>query len=457
MNLRRTNSHSAGERGIALFVAILLLLVITVMGVALLFTASIEQTLSGTETRISKIFYAADSGIEYAAGMLNSTLNYNGSNPMPVGVSSHYPGGGAADMVVTIAPPVLLGYSHPAGLRAPVRRVGLRKRPGRRERLCPDVLGALDEDRSQQDHRRRHRRVSEAPDRSGMRKKMISRLRVLPSLLLVLLTAIPAGADDKDFLRPVGDKVPPNLLIVFGNSQTMTQTISFTGTATSTWDGDGDSPASKLGSAKRVIKQFVTDYGADYNIGLTTFSHNPNAGSIDIDQKHWIYEALDVDFPERAVRGAGRDPLALGSIRRRPLHEQDRSGLHGPVTSNPARLQRQCRRVVFRPPRERARLHLPQWKREQRHPAHPAHDDRRRVRRRLHGRHALDSRDRRHPLDRGPERVPAEGLAETGRPRRRRPAEIPARSWFATGPRWPFRRNSSTPRRPRSPVRRSGF
>lgn len=110
MNLRRTNVHSAGERGMALFVAILLLLVITVMGVALLFTASIEQTLSGTETRISKIFYAADSGIEYAAGMLNSSLTYNGG-PMPVGVSSYYPGGTTLDMMVTLAEPVLLGYS----------------------------------------------------------------------------------------------------------------------------------------------------------------------------------------------------------------------------------------------------------------------------------------------------------------------------------------------------------
>lgn len=110
MNLRRTNSHSAGERGIALFVAILMLLVVTVMGVALLFTASIEQTLSGTETRISKIFYAADSGIEYGAAMLNSTIAYNGSNPMPVGVLSHY-GGTGTELMVTIAPPVLLGYS----------------------------------------------------------------------------------------------------------------------------------------------------------------------------------------------------------------------------------------------------------------------------------------------------------------------------------------------------------
>jgi hypothetical protein len=121
--------------------------------------------------------------------------------------------------------------------------------------------------------------------------------RFFVALMLASLTARPGLADDKDFLRPIGDKVPPNLLIVFGNSQTLTQTISFTGTATSTWDGDGDSPASKLGSGKRVIKQFITDFSGDYNIGLTTFSHDPNAGSVDIDSKHWVYESLDVDFP----------------------------------------------------------------------------------------------------------------------------------------------------------------
>ena len=103
-----------GEKGMALFVALLLLLVVTVMGIALMLTASFENTLIGTETRISKIFYAADSGIEYGAGMLNSQLDYQGNppgNPMPVGVSSFYPGSPTADMEVTITPPVLLGYS----------------------------------------------------------------------------------------------------------------------------------------------------------------------------------------------------------------------------------------------------------------------------------------------------------------------------------------------------------
>jgi hypothetical protein len=110
MKLHRSVPRSGREKGMALFIAILLLLVVTVMGIALMFTASLEQTLTGTENRISKIFYAADSGIEYGAAMLNSQIVYAGG-PMPVGVSSYYPDSPAADMIVTIAPPVLLGYS----------------------------------------------------------------------------------------------------------------------------------------------------------------------------------------------------------------------------------------------------------------------------------------------------------------------------------------------------------
>jgi hypothetical protein len=98
------------ERGAALFLAILVLFILTVMGIALMFTTSIENTLAGTETKISKIFYAADSGIEYAGAML-STVGYTGG-VMPVGVSSHYPGlDQNPDMQVTIRPPVIVSYS----------------------------------------------------------------------------------------------------------------------------------------------------------------------------------------------------------------------------------------------------------------------------------------------------------------------------------------------------------
>lgn len=98
------------ERGAALFLAILVLFILTVMGIALMFTTSIEQTLAGTETKISKIFYAADSGVEYASAMLSTQVAYAGG-AMPVGVSSHYPGLSTPDMQVTISPPVILSYS----------------------------------------------------------------------------------------------------------------------------------------------------------------------------------------------------------------------------------------------------------------------------------------------------------------------------------------------------------
>lgn len=101
-------SRGHREKGAALFVAMLLLLIVTVMGIALLFTASIEQTLSSTETKISKIFYAADSGVEYATSILSSRPDYDALD-MPVGVSSHYPSVPATDMQVTISKPILMG------------------------------------------------------------------------------------------------------------------------------------------------------------------------------------------------------------------------------------------------------------------------------------------------------------------------------------------------------------
>jgi Tfp pilus tip-associated adhesin PilY1 len=99
-------------------------------------------------------------------------------------------------------------------------------------------------------------------------------------------------ADDKDLLVRTSSR--SNLMIVFGNSQTTQQPIQG---STSAWDGDADSPASKMGAAKRVLAQFVADKVGQFNFGLTTFSHNPNAGSITIVRKHWLYAPLSTDFP----------------------------------------------------------------------------------------------------------------------------------------------------------------
>src|SRR5947208_12582600 len=119
-------------------------------------------------------------------------------------------------------------------------------------------------------------------------------------LALGVISAVvqPVFGDDKDLLKS-GDAsgTPPNLYIVFGNSQTMTQTLTFTGVNFSTFDGDADSPGSKLGAGKRVIRQFVADHHTVFNIGMTAFSRPPNTGDTKIDQKHWIYAPVATDFP----------------------------------------------------------------------------------------------------------------------------------------------------------------
>src|SRR5262245_60915027 len=125
-----------------------------------------------------------------------------------------------------------------------------------------------------------------------MLRKLRQTLPAATAAALLVGLALPAAADDKDLLKRT--TAPPNLMIVFGNSQTTEQPISG---STSAWDGDADSPASKMGAAKVVVRQFVNDNHTNFNIGLTSFAHNPNAGSITIFGKHWLYTPQTVDFP----------------------------------------------------------------------------------------------------------------------------------------------------------------
>jgi len=100
------------EEGFALFLSILLWLILTILGIALLFTATTEQSLSGNETKVSKVFYAACSGVDYASARLSANDNFVGG-PMPVGLSSHYPGL-TNDIAVAVSRPINVGYTiHP--------------------------------------------------------------------------------------------------------------------------------------------------------------------------------------------------------------------------------------------------------------------------------------------------------------------------------------------------------
>ena len=102
-----------GEEGFVLFLAILVLLIVTVAGLATMLATSTDLTLSGNETKVSKVFYAADSGIGYGAAKLRTDVNYLGG-VMPVGVSSNYPNSAAGDIQVTITRPLVIGQQvHP--------------------------------------------------------------------------------------------------------------------------------------------------------------------------------------------------------------------------------------------------------------------------------------------------------------------------------------------------------
>jgi hypothetical protein len=108
--VRRSRS---GEEGFILFIAILILFVLTVAGLALMFASSSEQTLSSYQTMTSKTFYAADSGVQYATAKLASDADYVGGK-LPVGLSTHYPGAVAPDIQVTVTRPVNVGFTiHP--------------------------------------------------------------------------------------------------------------------------------------------------------------------------------------------------------------------------------------------------------------------------------------------------------------------------------------------------------
>src|SRR6266536_4740386 len=126
---------------------------------------------------------------------------------------------------------------------------------------------------------------------------MSKRFLVLAGLTLWMASAA-ATADDKDLLKP--GTAPPNLLIVFGNSQTTEQPIEGSSSA---WDGDADSPGSKMGAAKAVLKQFINAKSSTLNIGLSAFSHGGSASNVGLALnkgalgKHWLYSPLSVDCP----------------------------------------------------------------------------------------------------------------------------------------------------------------
>ena len=79
-----------GQRGAALVVAILVLAILTVIGIALMLITSTESRIAANEWSINRAFYATDSGIRWAAVQLTNPepflwrAEFGGQPPSPV-------------------------------------------------------------------------------------------------------------------------------------------------------------------------------------------------------------------------------------------------------------------------------------------------------------------------------------------------------------------------------------
>jgi hypothetical protein len=63
----RTSEQNRRERGAALVVAILVLAILTVIGIALMLITSTEARIAANEWSINRAFYSSDAGIRWAA------------------------------------------------------------------------------------------------------------------------------------------------------------------------------------------------------------------------------------------------------------------------------------------------------------------------------------------------------------------------------------------------------
>jgi len=66
----RPAAASRGERGAALVLAILVLAILTVVGIALMLVTSTEARIAANEWSVNRAFYAADAGIRWASTSL---------------------------------------------------------------------------------------------------------------------------------------------------------------------------------------------------------------------------------------------------------------------------------------------------------------------------------------------------------------------------------------------------
>jgi hypothetical protein len=123
MRIQRSKGARAGrERGAALVVAILVLSILTVIGIALMLITSTESRISANEWSVNRAFYSSDAGIRWATAEMTDPVPFEQRSEFTVAfgtvlfqMSSHRHSGGsffsgpANDIQVTLEKPTLVG------------------------------------------------------------------------------------------------------------------------------------------------------------------------------------------------------------------------------------------------------------------------------------------------------------------------------------------------------------
>jgi hypothetical protein len=127
------------------------------------------------------------------------------------------------------------------------------------------------------------------------------------AVVAALAVAGLASANDRDFLREVA--AAPNLIFILDTSSSMVASPEVTTAgdpavptslegaliAAAMVPGGGDDPYSRMGIAKRVLRDFLDDVG-EANVALAGYAQaQPADLSNGVPQKHWVYEARAQD------------------------------------------------------------------------------------------------------------------------------------------------------------------
>ncbi|HEX7252939.1 MAG TPA: pilus assembly PilX N-terminal domain-containing protein [Thermoanaerobaculia bacterium] len=90
MNAYRRHGRPNRERGAALVLAILVLAILTVIGIALMLVTSTESQIAANEWSVNRAFYASDAGVRWAQSQLGAPNNFNPFRNRPEFVGSPF-------------------------------------------------------------------------------------------------------------------------------------------------------------------------------------------------------------------------------------------------------------------------------------------------------------------------------------------------------------------------------